>query len=112
MHLQEIDEFAHLNSPIHSWDTRIKIISLLSLIFSLVLLDKFLPALLGLSCGIILLSLSRLPLRFVFAYLKWVVLFALFFVIIMPLTVTGEEIATLYFLRVSKAGVDLGLLIA
>jgi len=112
MHLQEIDEFAHLNSPIHSWDARVKIVSLLSLIFSIVLLDEFLPALLGFALCIMLLSLSRLPFRFMFAYLRWVFLFAMFFVIIMPLTVPGDEIATFHFFRASKEGVKLALMIA
>jgi len=110
-HLPEIDEFAHLNSPIHSWDARIKIVSLLGLIISVVLLNKVLLAFFGLSFCIILVFISKIPLRFLFAYLKWVLLFALFFAIIMPLTVSGNDIASFYFLSVSKEGILLALLI-
>jgi cobalt/nickel transport system permease protein len=78
---------------------------------SVVLLNKVVPALLGFSFGIILLFISRMPLRFLFAYLKWVLLFGLFFAIIMPLTVSGDEIARFYFLSVSKQGSLLALLI-
>ncbi|MBC8233550.1 cobalt ECF transporter T component CbiQ [bacterium] len=112
LHLPEIDEFAHLNSPIHSWDARVKIISLLCLIISIVLLDKILPALFGLFFCIILVFISRIPLRFLFAYLRWAILFSLFFVIIMPLTVEGDEIAKFYFLSISRNGIELGFLIA
>ena len=112
LHLPEIDEFAHLNSPIHSWDARVKIISLLCLIISIVLLDKILLALLGLSFCIILVFISRIPIRFLFAYLRWALLFSLFFVIIMPLTVEGDEIAKFYFLSISRNGIELGFLIA
>ena len=112
LHLPDIDEFAHLNSPIHSWDARVKIVSLLCLIISIVILDKILPALLGFSLCVILAFISRIPFRFLFAYLRWVIFFALFFVIIMPLTVAGDEIARFYFLSISKDGIELGFLIA
>ena len=112
LHLPEIDEFAHLNSPIYSWDARVKIVSLLCLIISIVLLDKILPALLGFAFCVILVFISRIPLRFLFAYLRWALLFSLFFVIIMPLTVEGNEIAKFYFLSISRDGIELGILIA
>ena len=112
LHLPEIDEFAHLNSPIHLWDARIKIVSLLSLIISIVLLNEVWLAFLGFSFCVILIFISKIPLWFLFAYLKWVLLFVLFFAIIMPLTVPGDEIASFYFLSVSKKGIELALLIA
>ena len=112
LHLPEIDEFAHLKSPIHSWDARVKIVSLLCLIISIVLLDKILPAILGFSFCVMLVFISRMPIRFLFAYLRWAFLFSLFFVIIMPLTVEGDEIAKFYFLSISRDGIELGFLIA
>ena len=111
MHLLEIDEFACINSPIHSWDARIKIVSLLSLMISIVLLNEVLLAFLGLLFCIILVFVSKMPFRFLFAYLRWLLLFMLFFAVIMPLTVSGDEIASFYFLSVSKEGVLLALLI-
>lgn len=112
MHLPEIDEFAHLNSPIHSWDPRIKIVTLLSLIVSIVLLNEVWLAFLGFLFCIILVFVSKIPFRFLFAYLRWLLLFVLFFSVIMPLTVPGEEIASFYFLSISKQGVKLAILIA
>ena len=111
LHLPEIDEFAHLNSPIHSWDARVKIVSLLCLVISIVLLDKILLVLSGFFFCVILVFISRIPIRFLFAYLRWALFFSLFFVIIMPLTVEGDEIK-FYFLSISRDGIELGFLIA
>jgi len=47
MHLPEIDKFAHLKSPLHSWDARVKIVSISTLILSIVLLEDIRVAFLG-----------------------------------------------------------------
>ena len=112
MHLPEIDKFAHLKSPLHSWDPRVKIVSILCLILSIVLLKNLFVAGLGLMLAVILVLLSRIPFRFVFLHLRWVVLFVLLFLIIMPLTVSGDEIARFHFLSISERGLKMACLIA
>ena len=111
MHLPEIDKFAHLESPLHSWDPRVKIISILFLILSIVLVNNLFAAGLGLMLAVILVLVSRIPFGFVFLHLRWVILFVLLFFIIMPLTVSGDEIARFYFLSISEPGLKMASLI-
>jgi cobalt/nickel transport system permease protein len=111
MHLPEIDKYAHLNSPLHSWDPRVKIISLLCLVLSIVLVNNLFLAGLGLLLAVALVILSRIPLRFVFLHLRWVILFVLLFFIIMPLTVSGDEIVRFHFFSISRRGLEMASLI-
>jgi len=108
----EIDRYAHLDSSIHRFDPRAKIVSFLFLIFSVALLPNLKLALFGLMGSVSLLFLSKLPLRFVTQYLKWVLLFILFFIVIMPFSVKGEELFSLYNIKITREGLFLGLLIS
>jgi cobalt/nickel transport system permease protein len=112
MHLPEIDKFAHLKSPLHSWDPRIKIISISVLILSIVLLQDLRVAFLGLALAIILVFLSKIPFSFVFVHLRWVLFFVLALFIIISLTVPGNLLVRLSFLSISREGFKLSLLIS
>lgn len=112
MHLPEIDKFAHLDSPFHSWDPRIKIVSILFLIIVVVLTNDIPSALLGLALAVGMVCLSRIPFRFVLVHLKWVLMIALFFFIVMPLTVNGGGIIRLCFVSLSTRGIWLASLIS
>lgn len=112
MHLPEIDKYANLNSIFHSWDPRIKIVSFSFLIFSIALLPKLLPACLGFIIAVIFVFMSRIPFVFVLKHLRWVMLFVIFFLIVMPLTAGGEEIVKLGFITISWKGLKLALLIS
>jgi len=112
MHLPEIDKFAHLKSPLHSWDARVKIVSISTLILSIVLLEDIRVAFLGLVLAIILVFLSKIPLSFVFVHLRWVLFFVLALFIVISLTVPGNILTKLSFLSISRQGVRLSLLIS
>jgi cobalt/nickel transport system permease protein len=111
MHLPEIDKFAHLKSPLHSWDPRVKIISISILILSIVLLRDLRVAFLGLALAIILVFLSKIPFSFVFVHLRWVLFFVLALFAVISLTVPGSPLMKLSFLSISWEGVKLSLLI-
>lgn len=87
----EIDRYAHVESSLQRWDPRFKLISLFLLIFVLASLRTLPLTVLGAALSIGLLLLSRIPLGFVFAGLKWVILFLLPFFIILPVTYPGTE---------------------
>ena len=106
----EIDGYSHLDSPIHRWDPRVKIVSMLVLIFSVVLLKSLAVALLGLAVSIGLLLISRLPFAYVSQGIKWPALFLLPFPLILPLTMDGVRALTLYGLSFSIEGLELGML--
>jgi len=112
MHLPEIDKFAHLKSPLHSWDPRVKIISISILVFSVVLVRNLQAALVGFCLATVLIFLSRIPFSFVFFHLKWVLLFTLALSAILSFTISGNLLFRLLFLSISWEGVNLGILIS
>ena len=112
MHLPEIDKFAHLKSPLHSWDPRVKIISIFILIFSIVLVQDLKVALLGFFLATSLVFLSRIPFSFVLVHLRWVLFFVLAISAILSLTVPGSLLVRASFLGISREGVRLSLLIS
>ncbi len=86
----DIDKYAHLTSPIHRWDPRVKIAFMGISIFTIATLNQ-LPAI-GISFAfcLSLVLISRLPLSFVTKRLLPVTIFLLPFFIIIPLTMPGE----------------------
>ncbi len=112
MEYPEIDRYSSLDSPLHRFDPRIKIISFVFLIFSVVLLPAIELALTALFASIIFLLVSQLPVRFVLQHIKWVFLFIIPFLVIMPFTVKGNELFTIGGLGVTYEGVEFGLLVS
>ena len=112
MHLPEVDKYAHLQSPLHGWDPRLKLICLTGLIFSIVLISSFRLALLGLVFSLIMVHISRIPLSFILKHLRWVLFFVSFFFLIMPLTVPGTEVARFHSVRISFEGISCASMVA
>lgn len=111
MHLPEIDKYAGLNSPFHSWDPRVKTVSLGVLILAILFVNNIKLALGGLLLSLGLVLLSRIPFFFVFTHLRWVLLFCLFLLVIMPLTVEGDKLWSIGPLVFSYNGFKHALLI-
>ena len=86
-----LDEYANLNSPIHRWDVKGKLIGLLTIIFAFAWVEDFrlIPAML--MATLILYLLSQLPLSFLIHRLTYPGLFLLGIVALLPLT-SGETI--------------------
>jgi cobalt/nickel transport system permease protein len=108
----EIDRYASLDSPMHRFDPRAKLIAFIILIFSIVLLPNLKLALIGLLASILFLIASKLPLRFTLQHIKWVFLFVVPFIVIMPFTVGGAEIFSFYGLTMTYEGLEYGILVA
>ena len=98
----QIDKYANLKSPIHNWDVRVKLISILILIFSVVLVDNLKTAVFGFIFALILILISKIHLDFIFIYLRWITLFIIFFFTILTFT-AGIEKAALISLRAITA---------
>lgn len=112
MEYPEIDKYASMDSPIHRLDPRAKIVSFLVLIFSVVIIPELKLAMLGLGISIFFLISSRLPLSFVYQHVRWVFLFILPFIIIMPFTVSGKVAFQILGLGVTYEGIRYGFLVA
>lgn len=108
----EIDRYASLDSPMHRFDPRAKIIAFLFLIFSIVLLYNLKLAFIGLFVSILFLVASKLPFRFVLQHIKWVSLFIIPFIVIMPFTVKGDEIFSFDGIKMTYEGLRYGILVA
>ncbi len=108
----DIDRYAHLDSPIHKFDPRIKLISILVLIFSIVLLKDIKVLLICLLIAFSLVLVSKIPLRFLMKRLRWVLFFILALSIIMVLTLPGDSITSIYFFRISEQGLTMAFIIS
>ncbi|NIA30193.1 MAG: cobalt ECF transporter T component CbiQ [Actinobacteria bacterium] len=110
MHI-ELDRYARLKSPIHSWDPRFKIISLSALIFAFSFTKQLtlLPFIFVIS--IIVLLLSRLPLLYIFKRLKYIALFMVPMVILLSTTSGGKVLFSLKFIPVYAQGLTMSLLV-
>ncbi|MEC4804505.1 MAG: cobalt ECF transporter T component CbiQ [Jaaginema sp. PMC 1079.18] len=86
-----LDRYAHLDSPIHRWEQRSKLVALLTLILAFALIEdlRLMPGM-AIVTGI-LLGLSRLPLGFVLHRLRYPGLFITAVVIFLPF-VAGETV--------------------
>ncbi len=107
----DIDRFANLNSPIHHWDPRVKILSLFVLILVMALIHTIPTAVFALLAAIALLKLTNIPLAFVIDGIKWVILFLVPFFIIMPITYPGDTNFHVLGLPFSWPGLQLASLI-
>jgi len=106
--ISEIDRYAGLSSPIHRWDPRLRIISIIVLIFSIVLLYNLPLIVISTIFAIILVYISKIPFSFILARLKLVFFFVLPFFIIIPFTLThtGVGIASFGAIVVSYRGFE------
>ncbi|MGB3458170.1 MAG: cobalt ECF transporter T component CbiQ [Halobacteriota archaeon] len=108
----EIDRYSSLDSQMHRFDPRAKIVAFIILIFAVVLVPNLKLALIGLIGAILFLIASKLPLRFALQHIKWVFLFVVPFIVIMPFTVSGAEIFSFFGLTMTYEGLEYGILVA
>ena len=100
----DIDKYAYLKSPMHRFDPRAKILSITLLILSIALLDDIGVLLIGFLIVMIMVSFSNIPLWFVLKRMRWVALFMLAVLVILPFTVHGKAIFTMGPFVVSREG--------
>lgn len=111
MKYPQIDKYSDLDSPLHDFEPRLKLVSLLALTFSVVLLPDIKLAALGFAVALGLVISSKLPFSFIIYYAKWVALFTLPFLIILPFTVKGEKLWSLGFLVITNEGIEYGTIL-
>ena len=84
------ERYSGIDSPLHHWETRVKLISLFILTISIVIVGEIGQALAGLIIAIMLLLISRLPLHHILRFMKWPFIFLLPLVIILSLHRRGR----------------------
>ena len=98
MHV-DVDKYANLDSPIHNWDTRCKVISILIMIFSITFMKSISSVLIGLVISILVTFISRLPKKFLFRKVLYPVLFLVPLFIFLPLSSGGRVICRVLGIR-------------
>ena len=86
-----LDEYSHLDSPLHTWETRSKLIGFLVLIFAFSFVQdlRLLPAMLIVTAAIY--AVSRLPAAFRLARLRLPGLFLLMMAVLLPV-LSGQTV--------------------
>lgn len=79
-----LDKYAHLDSPLHRWDPRLKLVALVSLIFAFSFVQdlRLLPVMFAVSGA--LYALSKLPLSFLWTRLRYPGFFLVIVVVLLP----------------------------
>jgi cobalt/nickel transport system permease protein len=86
----EIDRYAHLESPVHSWDPALKIAGFGVFIFGVAMLVNLWSAALGLSIAIFFLWLSRISIPFALRRVTLIAIFMLPFFVLLPIKIEGN----------------------
>ncbi|MGB7519918.1 MAG: CbiQ family ECF transporter T component, partial [Spirulinaceae cyanobacterium] len=99
-----LDRYAYLDSVIHQWEQRSKLIALLPLIFAFAFVEHLilLPAMLLLTAT--LFYLSRLPFSFLLSRLRYPGWFILGVVIFLPFVAGDTALFSLGFLEIKQEG--------
>lgn len=107
-----IDEYAHLDSPLHRWDPRFKLIGFMALIFAFSFVGELwmLPAMVLLTLSI--LAVSGLPPSFILTRLRYPSFFLLILVILLPFASGSSVIISLGPLDLREEGLIAVLLVA
>jgi cobalt/nickel transport system permease protein len=87
----ELDEYAYLDSPLHRWEPRFKLIGLLVLIFAFAFIKdlRLVPVVLAIAATLYL--LSRMPLSFLLSRLRYPGFFLLGVILLLPFF-SGETV--------------------
>jgi len=100
-----LDEYANLDSPLHRWDVRYKLIGLMGLIFAFSFVQdlRLLPLIIMVT--LVLFTLSRLPLSYLITRLRYPGIFLLSVAILLPLFSGSTIIAQLGPLTLRLEGI-------
>lgn len=110
MHI-ELDKYASLHSPIHQWDPRFKIVSLVVLVIGYSFVKNIVLSPFMLVISILLALISRIPFSHFLKRLKHVLLFLIPMGILLCISSGGEILYAIGIFSVYKEGLFLSLFI-
>ncbi len=107
-----LDSYTHLDSRIHNWEPRCKLVALLALIFAFAFVRQlvFLPAMVLVT--VVLYRLSRLPVSFLLSRLRYPGFFLAAIALLLPFSVGSTIIFQLGYLELRQEGLLLLVLVA
>lgn len=86
----EIDRYAHLESPVHSWDPALKIAGFGLFIFGVAMLNHLWSAFLALALALLFLWISNISIAFALRRVSVVAFFMLPFFLLLPIKIEGN----------------------
>ncbi len=99
-----LDEYANLNSPIHQWDVKYKLIGLITLMFAFATVNSWYLIPLMLLVTVMLYGISKLPLSFLASRLRYPGFFLFGVIIFLPF-LSGQTIIWQFgFLTIRQEG--------
>jgi cobalt/nickel transport system permease protein len=106
-----LEKYVYLDSYIHRWECRPKLIAFISLIFSFTFIDQvaFLPALIIITTSLYL--LAKLPLSFLLSRLRYPGIFILAVIILLPFLVGDTVIFSWGIMEIKQEGCLLMLVV-
>lgn len=106
-----LDAYAHLDSPLHRWEPRCKLIALLGLVFAFAFVRdlRLLPAMLVVTAGLYV--VSRLPVAFLWMRLRYPGMFLLGFALVVPFVAGSTVLVRLGPLALYREGLFFLLLV-
>lgn len=111
MDYPRIDDFSSIESHLHNFDPRAKMVTFLIFVFSVAFINDLVFAAFALLFSLLLTFISKLPLSFVYRCLKYPSMFIFAIILIMAFTVEGRIIFKASYLNVTVEGIEIGLLI-
>lgn len=106
MHI-DFDKYSNVKSIINSWDERYKIASLFILCLSISFVKQLPLLIIIFSFSIVLIILTKIPLKFFIKALKLPSFFFIIMIIALPLTSGGDDFYFIYNVKVFKKGIQL-----
>lgn len=106
----DFERYSTIESPLHKWNPKAKIVSLSVLLFSVVSAGEMHQAIAGLAIACFLILISNLPRDHIINFVKWPAIFLTSFVIILPFTAEGVPVFSICQLSISLQGLLLGVM--
>ncbi|MGF1498405.1 MAG: cobalt ECF transporter T component CbiQ [Elainellaceae cyanobacterium] len=108
-----LDEYAELNSPMHHWEQRSKVVAIVALMFAFAFVSDLILLPVMLLVTAVLYALSRLPLSFLLTRLRYPGLFILAVIVLILFASAGNTVlAQVGPLSITREGVETVALIA
>ena len=107
-----LDRYAKLNSPVHRWEQRSKLVALMALIFAFAFVDQVILLPFMMVVTVLLYLASKLPLSFLLNRLRYPGLFIVIVILLVPFAAGETVLVQLGPFALKQEGLEAVLLIA
>ncbi len=105
---RDIDRYSRLSSPVHRWDSRLKLVTVLGIIVAISFIERVAGGLAALAVSAAFFLLSRIPARFILKKTVYPLLFLVPLLVILPLTYGSGPTDKIQGMTIYRNGIELG----